>query len=339
MKKILAIIPAKVDGCAYHRVQVPLVNLKGFDLTQVIQLDAVSDLQLKAFDIVWFNRLNGIGEPLKQIERLKRIGIPYVVDFDDNWTLPQEHILYEQYKQNKTPEMLLELLKNAAYVLVTHDYLANKVKTFNKKVAVLPNAIDPEQPQWQTPTKVKETHTAFGWCGGITHWDDLAMLRQSLKRVHADNKMHLVIGGYSDTTVWNHIKNWFGNNGRYNKTLCVPGKDVYNYGSIYDYMSTVLIPLKNTEFNRCKSELKMLEAGFKKKAVIVSNIHPYTNVITDKNCLTVGDGQHNWFKHMSRIQRSKDLEQDLAAQLYEDIKIRYHINTVNKIREQIFNSL
>jgi hypothetical protein len=84
----------------------------------------------------------------------------------------------------------------------------------------------------------------------------------------------------------------------------------------------------------------MLEAGFKKKAVIVSDIHPYSLVINDTNCLKVDQAQGNeWFKSMRKINESKALEEDLGMSLYETVKDKYHIKSVNKIREDLFNSL
>lgn len=335
MKKILAIIPDNVDGCVYHRIQVPLVNLKGFDLTQVNQLDGCSDATLMGFDLLWFNRLNGVADVFGQVDRLKRLGLPYVVDFDDYWALPQEHILYKSYRDNDVTHKLVYLIKNAAHVIVTHEHLAAKTVPLNKNVTVVRNAIDPTQPQWETSTKVTEGHTVFGWCGGESHRPDLELLKPTLKKLHEENKTNLMLGGYSDTSTWIEFATWFTNDKKYDKCLVKRGQDVYSYGQLYDYMTTCLIPLRDSTFNRCKSELKMLEAGFKKKAVIVSNVMPYTYLITGSNCLAVNSDKH-WYKLMKRINDSKYLEQDLAGKLYEDVSVKYHINTQNLIREQIF---
>ena len=62
--------------------------------------------------IVWFNRLNGIADPYKQVERLKRLGIKYVIDFDDYWNLPKDHLLYGSYRANDIPNVLRYLIQN-----------------------------------------------------------------------------------------------------------------------------------------------------------------------------------------------------------------------------------
>ena len=179
-KKILAIIPNQVDGCVYHRIEIPLHHLKGFDLTQVNELDGMTDHQLKDFEIVWFNRLNGIVDSYKQIERLQKLGIKYVIDFDDSWSLPQEHLLYGSYKYYNIPQQLIHLAKNADAIFTTHKYLAGRLKRYNKNTHIAPNAIDPNQPQWQTEGKVLGNMTIFGWCGGVHHYQDLELMKDSL---------------------------------------------------------------------------------------------------------------------------------------------------------------
>lgn len=340
MKKILALIPEQVDGCSYHRIQIPLINLKGFELAQVNQLDGMTDAELKDYEIVWFNRLNGIAEPYKQVERLKKLGIKYVIDFDDYWILPKDHLLYGSYKHHKIPEMLIHLIKNADYVFTTHNYLAKKIRVHNKNVEIAPNAIDPAQPQFETTTMHPEG-SIFGWCGGIHHWSDLEILKTSLSRIHSEGGVNLALAGYvKESRIWNEYESWFNNNGQYKQYMRLAGRDVYNYGTLYDHFTTALVPLKNNEFNKCKSELKMIEAGFKRRAVIVSDVMPYTNLITVDNCIKVDNEKpQGWYKAIKRVNESKALEEHLANELHQSVIVKHHIKNANKVREQVFNSL
>jgi glycosyltransferase involved in cell wall biosynthesis len=285
--------------------------------------------------------LNGIADPYKQVERLKKLGIKYVIDFDDYWILPKDHLLYGSYKHNNVPEMLIYLIKNADYVLTTHNYLAKKIKRYNKNVEIAPNAIDPEQPQFKSDLKIDAQSTIFGWCGGIHHWADLEILKTSLQRIHSEGGVNLALAGYvQESRIWNEYESWFDNGGKYQQYLRLSGKDVYNYGTLYDYFTTALIPLRNDEFNKCKSELKMIEAGFKRKAVIVSDVMPYTNLITVDNCIKVDNEKpQGWYKAIKRINESKALEEHLAGELYQSVVVKHHIKNANKVREQVFNSL
>lgn len=338
MKKILALIPENVDGCVYHRIQIPLNKLQGFELAQVNQLDPLEDEVLKNYDIVWFNRLNGIFDSSTQIARLKRLGIKYVLDMDDLWHLPKGHLLAPLYNANNIPEKLIALICNADHILTTVPQLADQLSKHNKNVTIAVNAIDPTQPQIETPSQVKDGSTIFGWCGGVHHHFDLAKLRYSLSKLHQENKTFLALAGWHNDKIWNTYESWFNGNGKYKKYIRLPGVDIYSYMKHYDYFTTVLVPLQSNLFNSCKSELKMIEAGFKKKAAIVSDVAPYINLINPTNCIAI-DNDYSWHKAIKRVRESKALEQDLAASLYESVKVKHHIDTANKVREQVFNSL
>ena len=51
---------------------------------------------------------------------------------------------------------------------------------------------------------------------------------------------------------------------------------INEYAKNYAKFDVSLAPLKDTLFNRLKSQLKVIESGFYKKALIASNIGPYT---------------------------------------------------------------
>jgi glycosyltransferase involved in cell wall biosynthesis len=87
-----------------------------------------------------------------------------------------------------------------------------------------------------------------------------------------------------------------------------------------------------------KSELKMIESGFMKTPCIVSNVEPYTLLANKRNCLMVKPERNeiDFFAGIRRMSLDKNLRDDLAEQLYEDVKVKYHIDTVNVERKQIF---
>ena len=75
-----------------------------------------------------------------------------------------------------------------------------------------------------------------------------------------------------------------GNNLPY---LRVWTKPVTTYAMNYSKFDISLAPIKNHIFNRMKSQLKVIEAGFYKKALIASEVGPYT--IDLVHCLKNGE--------------------------------------------------
>jgi glycosyltransferase involved in cell wall biosynthesis len=127
-------------------------------------------------------------------------------------------------------------------------------------------------------------------------------------------------------------------------------KPVTSYAKNYSKFDVSLAPIKNTMFNRMKSQLKVIEAGFYKKALIASEIGPYT--LDLKHCLENGnfvDGNamlvketrnhSDWSKFIEKLIKNPNLVEDMGERLYETVKDKYDLNVVTKNRAQFYKSL
>lgn len=122
------------------------------------------------------------------------------------------------------------------------------------------------------------------------------------------------------------------------------------YAKNYSKFDVSLAPIKDHLFNRVKSQLKVIEAGFYKKALIASNIGPYTidlkhaldkGNFTDGNALLVDKSRNSgdWAKHIKKLIKNPSWAEDLGNRLYETVKVTYDLNTVTDERVQIYKSL
>src|SRR3989304_9652072 len=119
-------------------------------------------------------------------------------------------------------------------------------------------------------------------------------------------------------------------------------REVTKYMEIYDEMDVVFIPMKNIEFNNCKSQLKMIEAGFFGKAVIVSDAYPYTiDAVDDENCLTVKSGEEyiGFYTAMRKLLNDPGEVQRLGRNLRNHVIEKYNMDKVNKIRYELYKEL
>lgn len=127
-------------------------------------------------------------------------------------------------------------------------------------------------------------------------------------------------------------------------------KPVTSYAKNYSKFDVSLAPIKNTMFNRMKSQLKVIEAGFYKKALIASEIGPYT--IDLKHCLENGnfvDGNamlvkevrnhSDWAKYIEKLIKNPNLVKDMGERLYETVKDKYDLNVVTKTRAEFYKSI
>jgi glycosyltransferase involved in cell wall biosynthesis len=126
-------------------------------------------------------------------------------------------------------------------------------------------------------------------------------------------------------------------------------KPVTSYAANYRWFDVSLAPIKNHIFNRVKSQLKVIEAGFYKKAIIASNVGPYTidlkhslknGEFVDGNALLVDEVRTgDWSKYMKKLIDNPNWAYDLGQRLYETVKDTYDLNKVTKDRAELYKSL
>ena len=134
---------------------------------------------------------------IERIKFLKSEGIKVIMDIDDFWSPDQRHPMYHQIKKSELPRKKIEMMKLSDYVTCTTDFFANTIKTrLNlKNVLVFPNAIDPNESQFQ-PKPTKSEKVRFGWLGGSSHLHDLELLRGGISTItnQFDNVQFVLCG-------------------------------------------------------------------------------------------------------------------------------------------------
>ena len=127
-------------------------------------------------------------------------------------------------------------------------------------------------------------------------------------------------------------------------------KPVNTYASNYSKFDISLAPIKNHIFNRMKSQLKVIEAGFYKKALIASEIGPYTidlkhclknGEFTDGNAILVPESRNHsdWSKAIKKLVQNPEMITELGERLYNTVKDKYDLNKVTDERSSWYKSL
>ena len=127
-------------------------------------------------------------------------------------------------------------------------------------------------------------------------------------------------------------------------------KPVTSYAKNYAKFDVSLSPIKNTMFNRMKSQLKVIEAGFYKKALIASDLGPYTidlkhcmknGEFVDGNAMLVNENRNHadWPKFIEKLVKNPNLAKDMGERLYETVKDKYDLNVVTKTRAEFYKSI
>lgn len=131
------------------------------------------------------------------LKYFKENNIVTIMDIDDNWDVGQFHPLYASNKSMKVPEKLTTNLTLVDYVTTTTQIFADKIKKYNKNVFVYPNAIDPEEDQYQ-PIKNDSGRIRFGFVMGSSHERDMEQFKGVINMLPKDvlNKIQIVLCGY-----------------------------------------------------------------------------------------------------------------------------------------------
>lgn len=314
----------KLNGVAYHRLYVPFMNLKkkGFDIRIFNEFSEINVNVLKDCRAIVMSRgfIPTVGYK-GFLEVMHAHGVQVVLDQDDYWKLDSWHPAIEAYKEDNREVKILNSIQHSDWVTTTHKRLAKKVQKVSKgkKVLVLPNAIDASKKQWSSKKKESDV-LRFGYVAGASHARDLDELggynfKQEGKELYVANVMNFadILGA----------------------TKKLPITDVENYGFMYDEFDVALAPLKASEFNKCKSDLKVLEAGFKKCAFIGSNVHPYTFLIKSGYNGILCSNAKEWREAIEGM--TKEKAKLMGERLFETVQ-QFEINEVNKIREKFFFS-
>lgn len=199
-KKIkVLVLPSDRHGCAKYRSLDPHVYIEEnysdeFDIDIVYDLpkDGLEDY-LKKYDIIHLHKqLDKAG---KAVELIKFLGIPLIVDVDDNFYIGDDHPLSLIAKREKTHEPIINALRKADHVTTTTALYADVLRKYNKNVTVLPNAVNPDERQFSLKKNPRNGRLRVGIVCGSTHLKDIELLDGITTQIDKE-KVQLVLCGF-----------------------------------------------------------------------------------------------------------------------------------------------
>jgi len=134
-------------------------------------------------------------------------------------------------------------------------------------------------------------------------------------------------------------------------------KPITTYATNYNLFDVSLAPLEDNIFNRVKSQLKVIEAGFHKKAIIAQEFGPYLidleHAMTKGskrehpkfnetgNALLVDTNKNNsdWYTNIKRLIKNPEMINELSDRLHNTVKDTYNINVVTSNRRELYIKL
>lgn len=129
-------------------------------------------------------------------------------------------------------------------------------------------------------------------------------------------------------------------------------RDITKYATHYENVDILLAPLKENEFNKVKSQLKTIEAGFTHTALIAQNFGAYTidsvpiiefggKINENGNCMLVDSRKNHkdWAKYINKLAGNPEMLKMAQDNLYNYVKDRYSISAVCAERVKLYKSI
>lgn len=268
---VLSIVPADKGGCAFYRMEQP--GKRYADLTKTPLAIHAAGNKLPSIP-QWQSAMDNLGVTTAVIARtfedhqrnywvsLKRAlpGLRLAMDFDDLLWNPCPLSSFKP-----TPMMLknLDLVANISDVLTAStkpmaDALWHRYK---KKARIVPNMVDEgifRRPVRRSPRE----RMRIVWAGSATHQRDMMLIEDAVLKT-------------ADKYEW-HFMGWMPDSLK-GKARYHDGVDMEQY---IDKLASIrahvgVAPLAATAFNKCKSNVKLLEYGALGMATIASAVYPY----------------------------------------------------------------
>lgn len=404
-KKIkVLVVPSDYTGVSKYRSVDPHIALEklypdefSIDIDYNPQLE--NDKWLKQYDIIHYHRTLGPYENVRKvIDKLNSLNIVSIMDLDDHWSPGQHHPAHQLIKTSGLDKKILSNICDAKNITTTTNLFAAEISKYNKRVFVLPNAIDPTEKQFKI-NPVPSDRIRIGFLGGSSHKYDLENLKSLVGKLYSHgfmDKIQMVLCGFDlrgtmtlinqETkeqtqrsikpleSVWYEYEKIFTDNYttispeykdfllsfkqiEYPNVVNEPYRRVWtkpisSYATNYNLFDISLAPLEVNNFNAVKSQLKVVEAGFFKKALIAQDFGPYQIDLINYNTYGGGvnekgnailiDSNKNhkeWFKSIKKLIENPELIKTLGNNLYHSVKDTYSMEAVTKNRRELYLKL
>jgi glycosyltransferase involved in cell wall biosynthesis/glutathione synthase/RimK-type ligase-like ATP-grasp enzyme len=282
-------------------------------------------------DIIVIQRFYPRKGTVPYIEKMLSSGKPVIYEVDDLlFDLPADNHL--KFWAGETVDLFPWLLPRVTAITVSTPFLAKEFSVFNPSVHVIPNLADTEL--FQPVASRKNGPDVIGFSGTVTHAHDLERIGEALFRV-ADrygDKVAFSFMGLSSSEFSSlqgfRFLDFERDYASYGKALSSSGIDI------------ALVPLQDSRFNRCKSNIKWLEYSACGIAGIYADLPPYnTSIEHGVTGVLVDDDPDKWFQAICLLIDHPELRQRIANQARTEVLSHHSLKGGSQVLYTLYESM
>lgn len=346
------------DGCHYVRCLLPMIYNGWWGAKTSLRspkesTDRMLEGALSA-DVVVFQRPMQ-DEMLEAAKLLKQKGKKIVMDNDDTYKsnsgLPKvmANMLERQIDKQISviDKRLHDFARISDLVTVTTEFLAEEYRPYSSNVIVLPNMVDPAD--WPKPKRSGSSKVRIGLVGSTTMNDDPKQIVPILRSLGKRDDVQLVMFGIPPVTEANKdILKFFGHEIAFWNTMNIEWQHAVNMADYFQTLNNLeldimLIPRADNYFNRCKSNVKFLEASMLEIPVIAQGFadgkSPYQVDKEDADHLLIVNTEEDWYIAIDKLVASKSLRRSIGSKAKKYVTRKYNIKKTAHLWAKAYESM
>lgn len=315
-------IPNASDATSWYRGIGPLADIRSrCRFLNICAVQTWSWASLSMVDAVFMQR-PFLTEHLQVMEEARFLKKKIWVDYDDYLLqVPTDNPTYGKYMTKEVQNNVRQALEVADVVTVSTEHLAELYKKFAKKIVVVPNAINHELFRRDVP---KPRRKIVAWRGSPTHQRDVFGYAQQILETSRDPI-------YKDWQ-WHFIgdRMWFLTDSmpHYQTFVSKPMSiSEYHVHLMNLCPAVVIVPLHDSDFNRCKSNIAWIEASYAGAVTIAPRWEEW-----NKPGVLLYDGPDDFKLAMHAVMSGKVNVQKTSDMSWRYIQENLTLNRVNDLR-------
>lgn len=296
----------------------------GMDSYAILDIEDI--LRCKLFDVVVVQRILPFLDELR--EKCEKLGIKLVYETDDDLLGVEENSPSYEYV-NRVSKSIINFIDASEVITSTTPTLASKFD--ENKVVIIPNyyvdSVLNIKDNIKTEGKLK-----LGFYGTLTHSKDLFLIKNVILKLNEKYDFDFeVIGGFNAED--NVDEDWF-------KSIQLPPNNM-DFEKFMKWLpeaidwDIALVPLEDSPFNQCKSELKFIELAVLGLPGVYSDMCVYNTVVNDGVNGFLASNEEEWVEKIEKLILDKDLRKIFRDNALNKVLADYTIEDRVKIWDEI----
>lgn len=299
----------------------------GMDSYAILDIEDI--LRCKLFDVVVVQRILPFLDELR--EKCEKYNIKLVYETDDDLLGVEENSPSYEYV-NRVSKSIMDFIDASDVITVTTPTLASKFD--EEKTVIIPNYYVDSVLDIKDDIK-SEGKLKLGYYGTLTHSKDLLLIKNVILKLKEKYDFDFeVIGGFNASD--NVDEDWF-------KAIELPPNNM-DFEKFMKWLSKTvdwdiaLVPLENSPFNQCKSELKFIELAILGLPGVYSDMCVYNSVVNDGIDGFLASNDDEWIHKIEKLILDKSLRRTIRKNALNKVLSDYLIeDRINKWDEILLN--